>query len=115
MYKHHKNSEICYACLSDVLNWDQIDPSRLEESFNSSRWFARGWTLQELLAPRCIEFYASDWSIIGRKQTRYEAPEHAYIDPRPLHPLLSRITVIKRSVFDNPITIRYSSTAQRMS
>jgi hypothetical protein len=35
--------------------------------FRRSEWFERGWTLQELLAPRCVIFVTSDWQIIGRK------------------------------------------------
>jgi hypothetical protein len=30
-----------------------------------SRWFTRGWTLQELIAPSIVEFYDTDVSIIG--------------------------------------------------
>jgi hypothetical protein len=32
-----------------------------------SRWFQRGWTLQELLAPRTVVFFAKDWEAIGTK------------------------------------------------
>jgi len=35
--------------------------------FKSSRWFTRGWDLQELIAPVVVEFYAQDWSAIGTK------------------------------------------------
>lgn len=30
-----------------------------------SRWFTRGWTLQELLAPSLVRFYDSDWTLVG--------------------------------------------------
>ncbi|KLU86654.1 hypothetical protein MAPG_05666 [Magnaporthiopsis poae ATCC 64411] len=36
------------------------DPEELREGFGSSRWFTRGWMLQELLAPRNVIFYNSD-------------------------------------------------------
>ncbi|KAF2723286.1 HET-domain-containing protein [Polychaeton citri CBS 116435] len=48
MYRWYRNAEVCYAYLSDV-----------------SRWFTRGWTLQELLAPRQVKFYDSQWKAIG--------------------------------------------------
>ncbi|KIN99737.1 hypothetical protein M404DRAFT_55223, partial [Pisolithus tinctorius Marx 270] len=32
-------------------------------SFTTSQWFGRGWTLQELLAPRTILFYTRTWSL----------------------------------------------------
>ena len=40
--------------------------------FQDSDWFTRGWTLQELIAPVSVQFYAADWSPIGTKLERYE-------------------------------------------
>jgi hypothetical protein len=40
---------------------------KLPRTFENSRWFTRGWTLQELIAPPIVEFYASDWQEIGTK------------------------------------------------
>lgn len=37
-------------------------------SFRSSRWFTRGWTLQELLAPTFLEFLDRDWNLIGSRE-----------------------------------------------
>ncbi|KAK5994171.1 Vegetative incompatibility protein HET-E-1 [Cladobotryum mycophilum] len=37
--------------------------------FAKSRWFTRGWTLQELLAPKVVEFYTSEWIEIGTKES----------------------------------------------
>jgi hypothetical protein len=37
------------------------------KDFRLSRWFRRGWTLQELLAPDNVEFYDSDWEPLGTK------------------------------------------------
>jgi hypothetical protein len=37
--------------------------------FRKSRWFTRGWTLQELLAPRDVVFYSNDWSFLGTKES----------------------------------------------
>lgn len=41
-------------------------------AFRSSRWFTRGWTLQELLAPERIDFYGRDWNFIGWKNSLIE-------------------------------------------
>jgi len=59
MYKWYWNAAICYAYISDCLIGD--------DKFTSSRWFKRGWTLQELLAPDVIEFFDSDWRFMGTK------------------------------------------------
>jgi hypothetical protein len=37
--------------------------------FAGSRWFTRGWTLQELLAPRRIDFFGSGWTSLGTRDT----------------------------------------------
>ena len=36
-----------------------------DSSFAKSRWFTRGWTLQELIAPREVEFFSKDWDSLG--------------------------------------------------
>jgi hypothetical protein len=43
--------------------------------FEESRWFQRGWTLQELIAPRNILFYDHSWCFIGMRQTSGDHPE----------------------------------------
>ncbi|KAK0388421.1 hypothetical protein NLU13_4665 [Sarocladium strictum] len=75
MYMLYKRAEVCYAYLVDVLEpppagWDDNghnDDTWTKELANS-RWFNRGWTLQELLAPRNVVFYSSDWRRIGTKR-----------------------------------------------
>ncbi|PVH72247.1 HET-domain-containing protein [Cadophora sp. DSE1049] len=61
MYIWYKNSDVCYVHLSDV--------ETPFEAFKHSRWFTRGWTLQELIAPRTVEFYTATWEEIGTKQS----------------------------------------------
>jgi len=61
MYKWYWNAAICYVHMSDF--------SVETGAFESSRWFKRGWTLQELLAPEAIEFYDSDWDFLGTKSS----------------------------------------------
>ncbi|KAK3356695.1 heterokaryon incompatibility protein-domain-containing protein [Lasiosphaeria hispida] len=89
MYRWYQEAHICYAYMSDV----SLDvrpakpaseqpsmrpafrtiPSLLREydtlprTFEHSRWFTRGWTLQELIAPPMVEFYDQDWREIGTK------------------------------------------------
>lgn len=61
MYKWYERSEICFAYLEDTSLETQ------EEHLKDSRWFTRGWTLQELLAPREIDFFGSGWELLGSK------------------------------------------------
>ncbi|KAF3798155.1 Vegetative incompatibility protein HET-E-1 [Colletotrichum gloeosporioides] len=51
MFSWYFHSGVCFAYLSDI-------PT-----------FTRGWTLQELLAPREVLFYAADWSLIGTRSS----------------------------------------------
>ncbi|KAF4881437.1 Vegetative incompatibility protein HET-E-1 [Colletotrichum fructicola] len=67
MYHWYKNATVCFAYLSDVSPGVTHDLSEIGSEFRGSRWFTRGWTLQELIAPRVVEFYASDWSHIDTK------------------------------------------------
>ncbi|KAF1953716.1 HET-domain-containing protein [Byssothecium circinans] len=66
MYQWYKGSYICYVYLADFT----ITPgsSALDnENFARARWWTRGWTLQELLAPVTVEFYDSNWVEYGTK------------------------------------------------
>ncbi len=61
MFKWYKNASRCYVLLSDVLT---------EGDFVASRWFKRGWTLQELIAPQSpVEFFSSDGQRLGDKRS----------------------------------------------
>jgi len=70
MYRWYKNSKLCYAYLSDVSLervYGSPNLSFLEERVErivKSRWFTRGWTLQELVAPGVVHFYDRDWVYI---------------------------------------------------
>ncbi|PPJ51085.1 hypothetical protein CBER1_07909 [Cercospora berteroae] len=65
MFSWYGNSSICYAYLADVKPTQKLWSSKLD--LMRSQWFKRGWTLQELLAPRTVVFVANDWSVIGHK------------------------------------------------
>ena len=55
MFTWYRNSTLTIAFLLDVLQ-----PTL--EALGRSRWFTRGWTLQELLAPTAVVFYMGDWT-----------------------------------------------------
>ena len=63
MFRWYQRSAKCYVYLSDVS--DQKTPLIWEQAFRKSRWFTRGWTLQELLAPVSVEFFSKEASRLG--------------------------------------------------
>jgi hypothetical protein len=66
MFHYYQDAQICYAYLEDVDPLSSL-ASELHSQNGPSRWFERGWTLQELLAPAYLVFFASDWSVIGTR------------------------------------------------
>jgi len=65
MFRWYKNAAVCYVYLEDAV-WSP-DANDMATALQQCRWFTRGWTLQELIAPRLLEFYASNWQKIGDK------------------------------------------------
>ena len=61
MFRWYQKSGMCFVYLADV----PIVDARTR--MMQSRWFERGWTLQELLAPKDMVFYSRDWIRIGTK------------------------------------------------
>jgi hypothetical protein len=92
MYRWYQNAAKCYVYLSDV----STDGSW--ESFRRSRWFTRGWTLQELLAPAFVEFYSQEGYPLGDKLSLVD--EIKGITSIPIHVLqgrpLSEISINER-------------------
>ncbi len=58
MFKWYKNATVCYAFLDDVPAGCEIASEK--SSFANARWFRRGWTLQELIAPSEVIFYVKN-------------------------------------------------------
>jgi hypothetical protein len=72
MFRWYQRAARCYVFLSDVvlpLNVPNLQLYHLtwKQAFRRSRWFTRGWTLQELLAPPVVEFFASKGEALGDK------------------------------------------------
>jgi hypothetical protein len=72
MFRWYRNAAKCYVFLSDVPRQtvDSEDRSYQlpwESAFRTSRWFTRGWTLQELLAPTSVEFFSRHDKRLGDK------------------------------------------------
>lgn len=98
MFRWYRHAHCCYAFLTDVTYTENKD--NLERQISRSRWFTRGWTLQELLAPREVVFFDQNWKMLG---ARWE-----------LAPLISKTTEIPYGVLRKG-DFKRTSTAQRMS
>ena len=74
MFRWYRNAAKCYVYLADVsrpaLGIDSNLPNQppWELSFRKSRWFTRGWTLQELVAPALVEFFSKEGERLGNKR-----------------------------------------------
>ncbi|KAI0699778.1 heterokaryon incompatibility protein-domain-containing protein [Cerioporus squamosus] len=65
MYQWYARATVCYVYLHDVSA--EADPSARTSPFRRSKWFTRGWTLQELIAPKRVCFLSHDWVYLGDK------------------------------------------------
>ncbi|KAH8688390.1 heterokaryon incompatibility protein-domain-containing protein [Ilyonectria robusta] len=90
MFTWYRDARICYVYLEDVP----------EKNFENSRWFTRGWTLQELLAPSIVNFYDDGWTMLGTKQN--------------LATKISNITGIEMNYLVKRNDFTYASVATRM-
>ncbi|KAF5318370.1 hypothetical protein D9758_018675 [Tetrapyrgos nigripes] len=79
MYQYYANAVVCYVYLFDVSG--KLHPKDLASDFKKSRWFTRGWTLQELLAPEFISFFDKDWTKIGTRWSLRDIISVAYAVP----------------------------------
>jgi hypothetical protein len=70
MFRWYRQSTKCYVYLSDVLRTAvNTDNLAWESAFRDSNWFTRGWTLQELIAPKSVEFFSKEEELLGDKST----------------------------------------------
>ncbi|OCL08171.1 hypothetical protein AOQ84DRAFT_293680, partial [Glonium stellatum] len=72
MFSWYRDAELCIAYLyaTECLDLDQARQRDMRSRpFRLSGWFRRGWTLQELIAPRDVLFYQAQWKILGLRST----------------------------------------------
>ncbi|KAI6107013.1 heterokaryon incompatibility protein-domain-containing protein [Pisolithus croceorrhizus] len=104
MYQWYRNAQVCYAYLHDV-DESTFPTHRNNGKFGRSNgwpeWFVRGWTLQELIAPKEVVFFNKNWLPIGNK--------------RRLAPTLQDITGVPFQVLRDGLAAKRLSVAQIMS
>ena len=99
MFRWYRNAKVCYAYLADVPAGDDVNLP--QSNFARSRWFSRGWTLQELLAPSELYFFSSNGRLLGTK--------HDLSKP------ISDITGIGEKFLTGEARLSQASIARRMS
>lgn len=118
MWKWYSQATVCYAYLDDVEASKPTESGELDQygipedlwfadivsvekaDLARARWFTRGWTLQELLAPLRMVFYGKRWAYLGTKAA--------------LKATISEITRVDQGAFRRA-ELRNFSIAQRMS
>jgi hypothetical protein len=120
MFSWYRDSQICYAYLNDVPQLFRSDLDELQRygldpspdlkgingagasAFLRSKWFTRGWTLQELLAPCKVQFYSQEWIYIADRALLAES-------------ILRTAHIDCNALTDDPKPPRNYSIAVRMS
>lgn len=96
MYNWYESAATCYAYLVDLEN-----SHNWRQHLAHCRWFTRGWTLQELIAPKEVIFFDQKWKTVFRKSGSVNT--------------LSNITGINKQVLKNTRLLTTVSVAQRMA
>ncbi|KAJ6201663.1 vegetative incompatibility protein HET-E-1 [Bipolaris maydis] len=100
MFRWYQNAKTCYVYLSDVQTKERkvgetVNGPDWQAMFTSSRWFTRGWTLQELIAPRTVKFFSKEGNELGDRSS--------------LRCLINKITSIPLQVLDGGAVSQFKS------
>ncbi|KAH7124281.1 hypothetical protein EDB81DRAFT_812339 [Dactylonectria macrodidyma] len=102
MFAWYRDSSFCLVYLADFeIKPGQFIETEVQKSLAQCRWFSRGWTLQELIAPRRVHFCDSSWEIFGTKES--------------LQRVLSEITGIDSKVLKNSACLPAIPVGRRLS
>ncbi|KAJ3469150.1 hypothetical protein MRS44_003215 [Fusarium solani] len=100
MFRWYQEADICIAYLADIQHIAPR-PADYVAYLGDSDWFTRGWTLQEMLAPRAVDFYSADWKHLGSKNNISQD--------------LEQITGINAAYLSGHKGVTEASVAERMS
>lgn len=96
MFRWYKQATVCFVHLEDL--GSDGNPFR---ELKDCKWFKRGWTLQELIAPKELWFYDRWWQFNGTKAKLVD--------------LICEITCIDYRVLENIASLESIPLARRMS
>ncbi|KAI0357801.1 HET-domain-containing protein [Trametes cingulata] len=101
MYDWYRLSDVCYVYLADVWLSDDEPKYSMYDMTHESRWYTRGRTLQELIAPPNILFFCESWRSFGTKTE--------------LAGILQAITSIDSDILTGRASLDSVSVSKRMS
>lgn len=104
MYYWYASAERCYTYLHDIDDFalpTGPDEKRFQQFNGWPKWFSRGWTLQELVAPSVVHFFNRKWEFIG--------------DKRSLASVLYKVTRVPVDILKDGLSANRPSAAQIMS
>ena len=102
MFSWYQRSALTVVHLNDV---------SATGSLISSEWFKRGWTLQELLAPRSLLFFTQDWSLYRNISSNHKE-DNAILEEleQATGIMLQHLTHFHPGVDDARARLRWAST-----
>lgn len=105
MFEWYREAAVCYTYFNDVI-FSECGPNmfnsfREDRHGQPSEWFKRGWTLQELIAPRNMEFYDAHWTPMGTRND--------------LAALVGKVAAIRSEYLNEKQDFRNASVATKMS
>ncbi|KAK4895934.1 hypothetical protein LTR27_006105 [Elasticomyces elasticus] len=120
MFAWYEEAAVCYVFLRDVPTSAE---GNVAKAFANSEWFERGWTLQEMLAPRNVIFCDRAWQVIGHKCTHgagiypcaCATNDHRHVYGPALNAEISRRTNINARYLRFEDSILKASVACRLS
>ena len=120
MFRWYLLSTVCYAYLADV-DASPSNPDTTEDQLRQCRWFTRGWTLQELIAPGKLVLLDKSWTPFGTRASFVstisnisEIPQHLLVS-NAQHTSEDPNTGILRSLFRVSVSTRLSWAGRRQT
>jgi hypothetical protein len=117
MYEWYHNASECYVHLSDVTAPASSFGPNWRGNVEKSKWFTRGWTLQELLAPHVVVFCNAHWEVFGYMTGTGQnnvMPRNGFYGRSMLEDIW-KITKISPDILSKRTRLDQASIAQRMS
>ena len=112
MFRWYRDAQVCFAYLDDV---NPPNKGKVDDQMRKSKWFTRGWTLQEMLASRDMQFFDANWAPLGsRSQLSAVISSVTRISPKHLEDFRGASVAQKMSWMADRVTTEEEDTAYCM-